>query len=230
ENALIDELSERARDTYLKLKEHPLFLPYLRDRTPLTYYGKTNIASRPTQRGPQNELSMDRLRAIPFVGAWSQMKQNVPGYYGFGSAIESLAADGRLEELQRLYSESLFFGTLVDNAMQSLSKTSFELTAYLADDPIYGDFWKMIRDEAVRTHRGLLEVSGQSELLGSEPAVRQSIRMREDIVTPVLVIQQYALNAIADPAVRVANEATETLERMIVKSLAAAVNATRNAV
>ena len=230
ENALIDELSERARDAYLKLKEHPRFLSYLRDRTPLTYYGKTNIASRPTQRGPQSELSMDRLRAIPFVGAWSQMKQNVPGYYGFGSAIASLAADGRMENLRQLYSDSLFFRTLVDNAMQSLSKTSFDLTAYLADDPIYGEFWTMLRDEAARTREGLLDVSGLSELLATEPAVRQSIRMREDIVTPVLVIQQYALNAIADPTVRVADESEETLERMIVKSLAAAVNASRNAV
>ncbi len=230
ENALIDELSERARQTYTLLKEHPRFLSYLKDRTPLTYYGKTNIASRPTQRGQESELSMDRLRAIPFVGAWSQMKQNVPGYFGFGSAIESLAGDGRMEELRRLYEKSLFFRTLTDNAMQSLSKTSFELTAYLADDPVYGEFWTIIRDEAVRTRRGLLEVSGQSELLATEPAVRQSIRMREDIVMPVLVIQQYALNAIADPSVSVANESDDTLERIIVKSLAAAVNASRNAV
>ncbi|MFW5690010.1 MAG: phosphoenolpyruvate carboxylase, partial [Spirochaetota bacterium] len=230
ENALIDRLSERAIAAYLELKNHPRFIGYLRDRTPLTYYGKTNIASRPTQRGGQNEISLDRLRAIPFVGAWSQMKQNVPGYYGFGTAIESLRDEGRLDELRALYHRSLFFRTLVDNAMQSLSKTSFELTAHIERDPVYGEFWLMLRDEASRTREGLLAVSEQRELMDAEPIIRQSIRLREEIVTPVLVIQQYALNAIADSSVRVAGESRETLEHMITKSMATAVNASRNAV
>lgn len=230
ENALLDELSRRAREAYLELKGHPKFLPYLRDRTPLTYYGKTNIASRPTQRGPQSELSLDRLRAIPFVGAWSQMKQNVPGYYGLGSAIAELTDEGKGERLRRLYASSLFFRTLVDNAMQSLSKTSFDLTAYLADDPEYAEFWGLLRDEADRTRAGVLAISGLPDLLDNEPEIRRSIRMREEIVKPVLVIQQYALNATSDPSVRVANESPSTLERMITKSLAAAVNASRNAV
>lgn len=230
ENALLEELSDRASEAYLELKNHPRFLDYLRERTPLTYYGKTNIASRPTQRGSQNELSLDRLRAIPFVGAWSQMKQNVPGYYGLGTAIARLTDEGKDERLRHLYASSLFFRTLVDNAMQSLSKTSFELSAYLADDAKFGAFWRMLNDEADRTHDCVLATSGLSDLLDNEPGVKQSIRMREEIVTPVLVIQQYALNAIADPGVRVAAESVETLERMITKSLAAAVNASRNAV
>ena len=230
ENAAIDELSQVAQASYRALREHPLFLPYLRDRTPLTYYGKTNIASRPTQRGDSDELSLDRLRAIPFVGAWSQVKQNVPGYYGFGAAVSHFESSGRIETLQKLYRKSLFFRTLVDNAMQSLLKTSFDLTAHLARDPIYADLWTMIRDEARRTHQGLLRVSRQRELLESEPATRQSIGMREEIVTPVLVIQQYALHATSEESARIARESPGTLERMITKSLATAVNASRNAV
>ena len=228
--ALMDDLSRRARAAYQALKDAPQFLGYLKDKTPLIYYGMTNIASRPSQRGQGGEISLDRLRAIPFVGAWSQMKQNVPGYYGFGSAIEGLKDEGRLPDLRGLYRRSYFFRTLADNAMQSLSKTSFELTSYLADDPEYGDFWKLIRDEADRTRAGLLLLSEQEQLLDSEPMTRESIRMREEIVTPVLVIQQYALNALADASLRVADESRTTLERMIIKSLATAVNASRNAV
>ncbi|TVQ22672.1 MAG: phosphoenolpyruvate carboxylase [Spirochaetaceae bacterium] len=230
ESALMDELSTHAADAYTRLKHHQSFLPYLKERTPLAYYGKTNIASRPTQRGSDDELSLDRLRAIPFVGAWSQMKQNVPGYYGFGAALEAVSQSRGAAVVRRLYDESLFFRTLVDNAMQSLSKTYFPLTAYLADDPRYGEFWTLIRDEAERTRRMLLEVSGQTRLLGAEPDIRRSIRTREEIVLPALVLQQYALAAIADPALRVADEGAETLERIIVKSMAAAVNASRNAV
>ncbi len=230
ENTLIDQLAVLARQTYVELKSHPQFIPYLRDRTPLTYYGKTNIASRPTQRGGSGELSLDRLRAIPFVGAWSQMKQNVPGYYGFGTALETMIAEGKQRAIASIYAKSLFFRTLVDNAMQSLSKTNFALTSYLADDPVFSEFWQMIRMEADRTREKLLQISGQHELLDSEPMTRESIRLREEIIGPVLVIQQYALNAISEPLVRVADEDTETLERFITKSLAAAVNASRNAV
>lgn len=230
ENKLLDQLAVLAQQAYMELKGHPKFIPYLRDRTPLSYYGKTNIASRPTQRGGTGELSLDRLRAIPFVGAWSQMKQNVPGYYGFGTALQTLIEQGEKQRLASLYAKSLFFRTLVDNAMQSLSKTNFALTSYLADDPEFSEFWQMIRSEAERTREMLLAVSGQPELLGAEPMTRESIHLREEIVGPVLVIQQYALNAIADRSVRVANEDQATLERFITKSLAAAVNASRNAV
>jgi len=230
ENNLLDSLADRAYHVYQELKEHPRFLSYLRDRTPLTFYGKTNIASRPTQRGGSSELSLSTLRAIPFVGAWSQMKQNVPGYYGFGRAVEELLETTPLDEIRSLYTQSLFFRTLVDNAMQSLSKTNFALTSYLAEDAEYNEFWKMLKDEADRTRRMLLAVSRQEELLDSEPMTRESIRLREEIVAPVLVIQQYALNAMANKGVRVADESDEILERMITKSLAAAVNASRNAV
>jgi phosphoenolpyruvate carboxylase len=158
------------------------------------------------------------------------MKQNVPGYFGLGSALEALAGEGMQARVKTLYARNLFFRTLLDNAMQSLSKTSFRLTSYLSEDPEFGEFWHILHNEAKRTIAGVLEVSGQSELLEVEPSTKQSIRMREEIVTPALVIQQYALNATANPAVRVAEESPKTLERMITKSLAAAVNASRNAV
>jgi phosphoenolpyruvate carboxylase len=158
------------------------------------------------------------------------MKQNVPGYFGFGHALRKLLEQGRIDDLRSLYRRSLFFRTLVGNAMQSLAKTAFNLTSYLDSDRQFCSLWRVIRGEAALTTRSLLEISGQSELLADEPVVRESIRMREEIVLPVLVIQQYALRALHDPEARAANESRETLERIITKSLAAGVNASRNAV
>jgi phosphoenolpyruvate carboxylase len=230
EVGLLEELSAAAGRYYQELRANPAFVPYLEQRTPLTFYGRTNIASRPTQRGNDDRLRLDQLRAIPFVGAWSQMKQNVPGYYGFGLGLAELMEARRTAELEALYGKSLFFRTLVGNAMQSLAKTAFDLTAYLDDDPEFGDIWRNIRAEAERTRERLLRISGQSGLLDGEPVTRESIRMREEIVLPVLVIQQYALRALANPEHRAAGESRETLERIITKSLAAGVNASRNAV
>ena len=68
-------------------RQKPKFLKYLENITTLPYYAKTNIGSRPSKRGINKELSLDDLRAIPFVGSWSQSKQNVPGFFGVGTAL-----------------------------------------------------------------------------------------------------------------------------------------------
>jgi phosphoenolpyruvate carboxylase len=231
EIALIDEISAASNAAYVSLKKHPRFVSYLQHMTPLTFYGQTNIGSRPTSRGKGGSFRFEDLRAIPFVGAWSQMKQNIPGYYGLGSGLNSLLQAGRKGELLELYRNSLFFRTLIENAMQSLSKTYFPLTFYLERDPEFGDFWKTLYDEARLTVRAISEVSGQAELLQNDPVTRESIRMREEMVLPLLAIQQFALAKVrllreegASP------EKVAVYEKMVVKSLAGSVNASRNAV
>ena len=120
---LINRISDISALTYQQLKKHKLFLSYLSEVTPLNYYGQLNIASRPPRR--KKSLSFSDLRAIPFVGAWSQMKQNVPGYYGLGTALSQLIDEGHLKSLKTLYKERLYFKTLLNNAMMSLRKIEF---------------------------------------------------------------------------------------------------------
>ncbi len=107
EKALLDELAEEGYKAYLGLKLHPKFVPYLERITPLSF-GDTNIGSRPVKRSGDGGLKFEDLRAIPFVGSWAMMKQNIPGFYGVGSAITALNEKGKGEELKRLYQESLF--------------------------------------------------------------------------------------------------------------------------
>uniref|UniRef100_UPI0025CBF208 phosphoenolpyruvate carboxylase n=1 Tax=uncultured Chryseobacterium sp. TaxID=259322 RepID=UPI0025CBF208 len=125
ERALIAELAEISYQKYSDLKAHPMFVPYLQEMSTLEYYGKTNIGSRPSKRGAGNELKFEDLRAIPFVGSWAQLKQNVPGFFGFGFAMKQLKEQGRFEEVRELYKGSDFFKTLVLNSMMSMNKTYF---------------------------------------------------------------------------------------------------------
>src|SRR5699024_5558909 len=99
---------------YQVIKNDPLYLKYLNYVSPLKYYGKTNIGSRPSKRS-KTELSLDSLRAVPFVGSWSQIKQVVPGFFGVGSALEQLEKEGKWKETQKLYNNSLFLKALLDN-------------------------------------------------------------------------------------------------------------------
>lgn len=233
DRALLDELSAQCNTEYLKLKAHPDFVAYLLECSPLQYYGMTNIGSRPTSRGASSDFSFSDLRAIPFVGAWSQLKQNVPGFFGLGTGLATFRQNGREEEIRNLYRRSLFFRTLVENAMQALQKTRFSLTYYLQRDKRFGEIWKMVFDEAQRTIQEIKNVSGQSVLLENDPVIRRSIELREQVVFPSLVIQRYALDQLRSRDAgdkQYSDEEAVSFEKLIVKSLAASVNASRNAV
>ena len=76
----MEELAEISYQAYSDFKAHPKFLGYLERMSTLKFYAKTNIGSRPSKRGGSDKLNFSDLRAIPFVGSWSQLKQNVPGF------------------------------------------------------------------------------------------------------------------------------------------------------
>ncbi|MCC6460133.1 MAG: phosphoenolpyruvate carboxylase [Saprospiraceae bacterium] len=227
DRGLMDELADAAFRAYLELKNHPEFVPYLEKITPLNWYGDSNIASRPTKRGTAAGLKFEDLRAIPFVGAWAQMKQNIPGYYGFGAALEALEGAGKQAALQELYGRSLFLRTLVENSMQSLSKSNFEVTRYLTKHPRFQAFWQLLLAEYERSGEKLLELAGQKAMLADNPSSRTSIALREDIVLPLIAIQQFALQKLQDGAL--SPDQAEVFRKMVLRAMFGIINAARNA-
>lgn len=230
QEALLGELSNVSKQMYIDFKENPVFTSYLEEMTPLKYYDRLNIGSRPAKRKKTAKLKLSDLRAIPFVGSWSQIKQNIPGFYGLGTALESVI-ETREADIIEMYESSMFFRTLVENAMQSLSKTYFPLTQYLSDHEKYGPFWTNIHEEAIKTIAILKKISGQTELLDVSPRIKESIALREKIVLPLLAIQQYALDSVRRHEIGeiiLSEEQVEAFRKMVVKSLAANINASRN--
>ena len=226
---IMEQLTELSYTAYQDFKNHPKFLPYLERISTLKYYAKTNIGSRPAKRGGSDQLNFSDLRAIPFVGSWSQLKQNVPGFYGVGIALDNLKAQGKLAELQDLYKTSAFFRTLLENSMMSLSKSYFPLTKYLKDDPEFGPFWQLIYQEYLRSKELLLEVSGLEQLMEDSRAMRASIGVRERIVLPLLTIQQYALRGIRGIQKQGGDDQDlKVYEKMVTRSLFGNINASRN--
>jgi len=223
---LLDELADEAYRAYLALKNRPEFVAYLEKMTPLKWYGDTNIASRPTKRGSDAAMKFEDLRAIPFVGAWAQMKQNVPGFYGFGSAIAALRKQEKGEALQQLYRQSLFFRTLVENSMQSLSKSNYPLTHWISTHPEFGGFWKTLHGEFGETWNQLLYAAEQDDLLTDNPVSKSSIRMRESIVLPLIALQQYALQKLQEPDLPA--EQREGFRKMVLRAMFGIINAARN--
>jgi phosphoenolpyruvate carboxylase len=227
---IMTDLAETSYKSYTEFKNHPKFLPYLERMSTLKYYAKTNIGSRPSKRSKSEKLNFEDLRAIPFVGSWSQLKQNVPGFYGVGTALKKYEDSGNFETLKKFYKNSDFFKALIGNSMMSLSKSFFELTKYMANDEEFGEFWNIIYTEYKTSKRLILKLSDSKELMQNNPVGKASIDLREDIVLPLLTIQQYALRKIQElqKEEHVNLEVLKIYEKMVTRSLFGNINASRN--
>ncbi len=229
EEELLQLLAEKSYRAYIDIKEHPYFIEYLGHASPLRFYSETNIGSRPAKRGASSKITLKDLRAIPFVGAWSQLKQNVTGYYGVGTALQNLEQLGKLEELQQLYQQSLFFKTLIDNCEMAMYKCFFPLTEFLATHPVYGEIWNKIFNEFELTKKYIFKLSGKTELMADFPVENLSIQMRERIVMPLLTIQQYAITKVREMEEQlVDNSIKKTYEKLAMRCSFGIINASRN--
>ena len=227
---ILDKLANISYKAYSDFKSHPKFVPYLEHVSTIKYYAKTNIGSRPSKRGNvDSKFDFSSLRAIPFVGSWSQLKQNVPGFYGVGTALKYYSDKKEFSKIKKLYKTSPFFRTLISNSMMSLTKSFFKLTAYMKNDPEYGEFWSLIYEEYKLTKKLILRLSGFNSLMENEPANKASIEIREKIVLPLITIQQFALRKIKE--IENKNDKSEDLEvyeKMVTRSLFGNINASRN--
>lgn len=223
---LINKMAEKSHERYLALRQHPLFLEYLETFTPLKLLSKINISSRPVKRNSSSKLRLEDLRMISFVTAWSQIKQGIPGFFGVGTALQNIEEEGLWDQVAALYKSSGMFQTIIDNCSMAISKTNFNITAYLSKDARFGEFWNILNDEFERTKYYLLKISNTETLMDNYPVDRDSIAMRERIVLPLVVIQHFAIQEL--------NEMDEDDERyhifskLVTRSIYGVVNAGRN--
>jgi phosphoenolpyruvate carboxylase len=190
---VMDSISESAYQKYRKLVERDEFLAYFHTASPIDQIGQLNIGSRPAHRRATETL--DDLRAIPWVFAWTQTRTNVPSWYGVGTGIETWLADDTSERLQvliEMYQQWPFFRTLMSNVQLGMGRADMaisELYAQLAEPEIGAMIFEDIRDEFKLTQNHVLHITGGDELLQEEPWLNRSIRMRNPYVDPMNYIQ-----------------------------------------
>jgi phosphoenolpyruvate carboxylase len=228
---LLATLSDLSFQTYRELRDDPSLLTFLGDKSPLPLFDHLTIASRPVSRRATEKVDLENLRAIPFVATWSILKIQIPGFYGLGTALATVVESGREDELHDLYRHSRFFRALLDNAAMSLLKSRFDITAHLDRDEQLGPLWRKIRDEAQKVEYYILRIARQPWLLANDPLVRASIRFREDMVLPLLVIVHDAFARYNEARAHGQVDDKEAVQarKMALKGMAAVINATRNA-
>ncbi len=149
-----------------------------------------NIGSRPSSRKASGHI--EDLRAIPWVFSWAQCRLMLPGWYGFGSAVDAwLAArpnEGR-EMLQAMYRDWPFFQMLLSNMDMLLAKSDIAIASRYAelvsDTELRERVFSRLREEWQSTIDALLSIMGQESLLESNPLLARSIRNRFPYLDPL---------------------------------------------
>ncbi|GIX25645.1 MAG: phosphoenolpyruvate carboxylase [Caldimonas sp.] len=190
-------LSEASMKAYRKLVyETPGFTDYFFAATPIREIAELNIGSRPASR--KATRAIEDLRAIPWSFSWGQCRVALPGWYGFGSAIEAFLGQGsqrkeRIALLMRMHRQWPFFRTLLSNMDMVLAKTDMAVAARyveLVEDKRLGRrIFKAIEAEWQRTHEALALITGQTQRLASNPALARSIEHRFPYLDPINHLQ-----------------------------------------
>ena len=227
EEVLLTEMADISYQSYAGLRDHDYFTEYLSEVSPLQFYGETNIGSRPSKRKNSGKLELKDLRAIPFVGAFSQLKQNVSGYYGVGAALQEMERKGKWKQVKSLYLNSPYFKTLLDNSEMAMKKCFFPLTESFSKHPKFGKIWMMIYNEFELTKKYLFKLSGKQELMSDYPIEQLSIQMRERIVLPLSTIQQYAIVKFREVE-HTTSGMKKIYEKLIIRCSFGIINAARN--
>ena len=223
--SILDQMAKDSYEAYIALRNNPLFLEYLEKLSPLSLLSKITISSRPVKRNGGTKLKLEDLRAISFVTSWSQLKQNVPGFYGVGVALKAQEDLGNWEQLKSTYHQSGYFKTIIDNCIMSMSKSDFEITAYLANDEQFGAFWQQLHQEFVLAKTMLLKLTGHSALMENYPVEKKSIAVRERIILPLVLIQHFALAKLQG---ELSEEKRQAYEKLAIRTVYGVVNAGRN--
>ncbi len=194
----MDALSACAYAAYRGLVyETPEFLPYFRAATPIAEIAGLNIGSRPASRTASTRI--EDLRAIPWVFSWGQCRLMLPGWYGFGTAVEAWLANHRngpiagVALLAEMHERWPFFRSVLSNMAMVLAKTDLAIASRYAElvpdsaprEAIFG----RIASEHDRTVRQVLAITGHASLLEDNPTLARSIRNRFPYLDPLNHLQ-----------------------------------------
>jgi phosphoenolpyruvate carboxylase len=184
------KVDEAAREAYRGLLDADGFEEWFAQVSPIEELSHMRIASRPARRG--RGRSLDDLRAIPWVFAWSQMRLNLPGWYGLGSGLSAAS----LEELQRAYASWPLFNVLLDNAEMSLAKTDRRIAARYLDLGNDSSLSAQLLREYDLTRKQVLAVTGHKRLLEDRRVLSWAIELRNPYVDALSHLQLRALRAL----------------------------------
>ncbi|NIJ04981.1 phosphoenolpyruvate carboxylase [Frigoribacterium faeni] len=206
-----------SRDAFFGLVKADGFAQWFATVTPMEEVGLLALGSRPARRGLSVE-SLEDLRAIPWVFAWTQARINLAGWYGLGSA---LAAVGDVQVLREAYEAWPLFRTMIKNVELSLAKTDDHIARRYLGLGERDDLADRVLAEMALTREWVLATSGSSDVLEGRPVLSRSVRLRSPYVDALSLLQLRALRGIRRSVEKDPADADHRLLLLTVNGIAA---------
>ncbi|MBS2017886.1 MAG: phosphoenolpyruvate carboxylase [Deltaproteobacteria bacterium] len=191
--AAFEEVARDSLEAYRELVGDPDFVRYYEESTPLAEIALLNIGSRPARRVEKEKKTLEDLRAIPWVFAWTQSRQNVPGWFGSGRALTRLVEKRGIELVRRMREEWPFFASTLDAVAVSLATADMDIAgryAGLASDRAASRrLYRRIALDHGRAVRAVRAIMGTSAVLPEGSTLARSIELRNPYVDPLSFIQ-----------------------------------------
>ena len=190
---IFEDISQSAFEHYRLLVNHPNFFSYFRSATPIDIIEQIEIGSRPSSRKKSKDIRL--LRAIPWVFTWTQNRQTISGWYGFGTAIHKSINENKTGwgSMRKMYEEWEFFKTLVDNIEMVLLKTDMiigrEYLTLCENQKIANQIFNLINNEYDLSCSAILKITGENNLLDANKSLQRSILLRNPYIDPISFIQ-----------------------------------------
>lgn len=193
---IMDHIAGDSMKAYRDLIDHSDFWEWFKQITPVEHIGNLPIASRPVSRGGSGGLQFDNLRAIPWVFGWTQVRYNVPGWFGLGAALKPLLDKDPevMEKIKDWYKNWSFFNIIIDNAQREIARTHIQTSNLYVENSEENNFHKIITTDLKQSIDIICEITGQKEILENREVIQNSIEFRNVFTFPLNVIQAELLN------------------------------------
>ena len=187
----LQELADKSIEKYKTFISNPELIHYFEVGTPVKLLSVLNIGSRPTKR-TKNAKNIQNYRAIPWVFGWAQTRNTLTGWFGAGTALDSMIKKYGINHIRKIYKNSDFMQNLISNIEMTLAKSDLKIAKLYVDGLLNEsmlDIYDDIRKESKLALVSILKIKNIDELLDDNKILKNTLRIRNSYLDPLSIIQ-----------------------------------------
>ena len=187
----LQELADKSIEKYKSFISNPELIHYFEVGTPVKLLSVLNIGSRPTKR-TKNAKTIQNYRAIPWVFGWAQTRNTLTGWFGAGTALDSMIKKYGINHVRKIYKNSDFMQNLISNIEMTLAKSDLKIAKLYVDGLLNEsmlDIYDDIHKESKLALVSILKIKNIDELLDDNKILKNTLRIRNSYLDPLSIIQ-----------------------------------------